>query len=242
MMKKRNEDETAETVLDSSLRLQACVICTSVIIANKLNTFILQERIREGASLVRVNTLQYHHSLQQWELAQSSTVDVRAIDGTSCSGSCDVQPDRAWLFHVSGDRQSELAWTYVGVLEVVQVRVAERLHQEAHSFASWAAIRARSTDSLVRAKVSKVFYPTNLPDVDRGAWLESDRIEHVCHLRCCGIGGLLRCNPFEDCEFELPGSRVRIRRGLELLLRWEQKLERTCLASKSRRYIKRKQT
>ena len=91
--KKGNEDKNAETVLDSSLRLQACVICTGVSIANKLNTFILQERIREGALLVRVNTLQHHHPLHPCQLAPLSTIDVRAIEGTSCSGCRDVQTD-----------------------------------------------------------------------------------------------------------------------------------------------------
>ena len=96
-------------------------------------------------------------------------------------------------------------------MEVVQARVADGAHPEAHSLAGWAAIGAGT-------------------DVDGGAWLHGEGSKAVGDLRSCGVGRLWGCGAFEDGELKLAIAAELVCRGLKLVLRREEELERACLA------------
>ena len=99
----------------------------------------------------------------------------------------------------------------IGVLEVVEARVAHRAHPEAHDLASGAAIGARAK-------------------IHGGAWLQGERAEVVGGLWSCGVGRVRGGYAFENCKFELARAAELVRRGLELVLRWEEELQGACHA------------
>ncbi len=80
-------------------------------------------------------------------------------------------------------QQDELT-ARIGVLEVVEARVADRAHPEANDFASRAAFGARAK-------------------VDSGAWLQGEGAKVVCNAWSCGVSRVLGCRAQKDGEFEL---------------------------------------